>query len=201
MRLRVNTDKTNFADLKKLSELFQKLGYTSYGKFYFYSALTQANSQNKNDVNLLSRENFNTQHKESNLGIDCQDNHITSMISAAIKNNKGIRINPTYCAAQYGHYLFDPNYNIYNCTESVGKEIHAIGHYKENIVWEKDRIEKWENRNTGQVKKCNSCKFSLLCGGGCYAKVLSTNENALSMCDAYSDTFNMAVNKFYQAII
>jgi uncharacterized protein len=69
----------------------------------------------------------------------------------------------------------------------------------DELKWNDSELIDWQNRNIGVIDKCNKCRYSLLCGGECYAKVL-TRKDRISVCNGFPDIFVFNINKLYQTL-
>ncbi|WP_270581733.1 radical SAM/SPASM domain-containing protein [Butyricimonas virosa] len=205
--IRVNTDADNFESLFELQQLFDNLHYTENENFSFYSALLRNYEQysDKNDGNThfryMDQKEFNRRHKMESYKIKCQDFSLFDNLSGAIKNKRLIDFGATSCSAQYGAYIFDPYGNIYPCLEVLRQKEHVLGNYSvDKIIWT-DAINQWHNRKFMQANSCNSCKYALLCRGGC-VKVALLNNGQLhaGRCDEFLNTFETAVNRVYKSM-
>jgi uncharacterized protein len=191
--VRTNTDSMNFEKLDVLKDTFKEKGFYTYNKFIFESALL-VGEKKENDIIYLDRKKFLEKHKKANIeGIAVQGNSIFSNIYSAIQNKQLIQFHSIGCAAQSGSYIFDSYGDIYNCWETIGKRQHIIGHYLNNLEWNKLELSKWQDRNIGVVKKCSKCPYSLFCGGSCYAKFIEKR----GVCNGFPDTFKFNVNNIY----
>ena len=201
--LRVNTDESNFNDFEALKEMITEKRFDEYPYFEMYSSILRKYEVNKNEnINYLSMPSFNKKHNETYHGsVNCQDFGIYKHFYSYLKNKSRCRLYSASCSSQYGSFLFDPQGNIYTCLEVVGKKEHIIGHYGEdnNIQWTEVR-EHWFNRNVMSSIICRTCKYALLCGGGCLAQVSHTKEGfSSSFCNKFKTLFPFSINKAYDA--
>lgn len=203
VRLRVNTDESNFNDFDVLKDLIKEKGFDKYPYFDMYSSVLRKYEVNENkDISYLSMKSFNKKHNEKyNGSINCQDFGIYKHFYSYLKNNSRCRLYSASCSSQYGSFLFDPQGNIYTCLEVVGKKEHIIGHYdgSDGVQWTEVR-EHWFNRNVMSSVMCRTCKYALLCGGGCLAKVIHTKDGfSSSFCNKFKTLFPFSINKAYNA--
>ncbi|WP_285819912.1 radical SAM/SPASM domain-containing protein [Bacteroides acidifaciens] len=200
--VRVNTDSNNFQDFKSLNELFKKLGFTSNPHFKTYSSILRKYNENDNcdvDINYLSMDTFNKQHQKTYNGeIYYQDFGIYRHYLSYLENGSRCRLYSASCSAQYGSYLLDPVGDIFTCLETVGKPDQVIGHYtNEEPEWTEVR-KHWFERNTGNALNCQSCKYALLCGGGCLARSVHTKDGfKASACFKFKPVYPLSVNRAY----
>ena len=58
----------------------------------------------------------------------------------------------------------------------------------------------WFERNTGNALNCQSCKYALLCGGGCLARSVHTKDGfKASDCFKFKSVYPLSVNRAYSA--
>jgi uncharacterized protein len=111
-----------------------------------------------------------------------QDFGVFNNIYHAISSKQPLRYRATFCGSQIGVYLFDPLYKIYPCWDVVGEKKYIIGDFRSGeIKWDIPQRSKWNSSDVTSVKKCSTCKFALLCGGGCVAN--SPNHHCTQMPD------------------
>lgn len=68
------------------------------------------------------------------------------------------------CDADCFYRFYDPHGDIYSCIASVGDKRKRIGTYWPELTYED---KSFLTRDITTIPKCKSCKFALLCGGGC----------------------------------
>lgn len=201
--VRVNTDANVFNDLKLLHQLFTELHYTEKKGFSMYSALLQnsnpAGLVSKSDsLKFLSVGEFMQKHKDANFLYGCQDFGAYRKIISALQNKTFINLSSTFCGAQIGSYVLDPQGDIYACWETVGKPELILGHYSDSEIHWTSTVKQWQTHNSSRSKICYACKYSLLCGGGCLAHhVKSQIEFELQKCEKYPIRFRYAANRAY----
>lgn len=205
--IRVNTDNNNFNDFNSLKEYCRKLGYLESPYFKIYSSIlrefdTNADSSLTANIDYIPTvSDLNQKHKsELNNEIRCQDFGISRHFYDRLKNKSRCRFYSASCSSQYGSFIFDPKGDIYSCIEIVGRQEYVIGNYLgEEIQWTKAK-EYWFNRNVSNVNGCKWCKFSLLCGGPCLARVPYSKDGFSAFyCENYRLIFASCVNKAYEA--
>lgn len=175
--LKVNTDKNNFHDFMSLKEQFDLLGYTQNPNFEIKSSFLREfeyNTNKLNDIDYISSVmELNKMHKEEYNGeIYTHDYGIYHHFYYSLKNKSRCRLYGASCSSQYGCFLFDPYGDIYTCLELVGRKEFTIGTYlpDDKIHWSEVR-DHWFKRNVGNLKGCQDCKYALLCGGPCLARL------------------------------
>lgn len=79
------------------------------------------------------------------------------------------------CPAAKTEWVFDLNGEIYGCTASCGREEYLLGTYYPEVKLNDTAIASWQKRDVQTIEKCKSCKFDVICGGGC--GVVAANQN------------------------
>ena len=200
LAIRINVDAENINEVLILDSYFQEIGLFDYDKFTAYAAYIGGDiNYNPSVYNLTGNQRVSLQDFYATCS---QSQHIQYDISlckkvlSAIKSKKCLKLLPIHCGAQaVTDYIFDPFGHIYSCLDCVGNKGQAIGTYINHVRWNEVK-EKWTNRNVGILDKCCKCKLALLCGGGCYAKVL--NFNIESYCDGYPVKLKNTINRIYK---
>lgn len=206
VKVRVNIDENNINELVNLDKTFETLGLYNYKKFLCYAAFISG------DVNFIPQEEDKIGTQKSRIGIQDflnifkqnklrikHDTRISTNLRNIICEGKELQLSPCHCTAQGNAFVFDPFGYTYTCLELVGDNKKAIGTYQgTKIQWYEEK-EKWFERNIGNVKKCNKCKYALLCGGGCFTKTFSNSSGKQidSSCDQFPLVFRTVVNEIY----
>lgn len=196
--VRVNAVRNNIEDLEGLQTIFCDLGYTENPLFSINSALLRNYSDSTEKAyQYFSQKDFIEWHKKHGLESTCQDYGVYRRIHAAIKQGKPLSFRSTFCSAQTGGFVFDPFGRIYTCWETVNQKEHCIGNYSLNndIVWNEQVEERWRKTYLLENAICASCKYALLCGGGCPAQNLQKHR-----CTHMEDIVHNAANKAYLSI-
>lgn len=203
--VKVNTDNKNFHDFNFLKEEFERLGYDQNPNFELKSSFLRKFDYNANatdDIDYISSiATLNKKHIEEYDGkIYSHDFGIYHQFYSYLKNKSRCRLYAASCSSQYGSFLFDPKGDIYTCLEIVGREEFVIGSYNKNDIEWTEVHEHWFNRNIGNLEGCKECKYALLCGGPCLARITHTKDGFNSVyCDRYKSIFPLSVNKAYTA--
>jgi len=89
--------------------------------------------------------------------------------------------------------LLCPDGYIYACGESVGYPEYAIGRFSPKLEFYPDKKKLWTDRTILNIKKCRTCRFAPLCGGGCaFSSILIYKDNSKPICERFQqvlDTF------------
>ncbi|WP_321479374.1 radical SAM/SPASM domain-containing protein [uncultured Bacteroides sp.] len=203
--VKVNTDNNNFYDFNFLREQFDTLGYTKNPHFELKSSFLRSfnfNADTSDNIDYIpSITTLNKKHKEEYNGeIYSQDFGIYKRFYSYLRNKSRCRLFSASCASHYGSFLFDPMGDIYTCLEIIGKKEYVIGSFLEdNIQWTEVR-KHWFEKNVGNSVGCKVCKYALLCGGPCLARIKHTKDGFNSFyCDKFKNIFSISINKAYIA--
>lgn len=205
--VKVNTDNNNFYDFDFLKKQFDVLGYTSNPHFELKSSFLRKfnfNVEASNDIDYISSiTTLNKKIKKEYSGeIYSQDYGIYKRFYSYLFNRSRCRLFSASCISNYGSFLFDPIGNIYTCLEIVGKNEYAIGSFLSDKIQWTDVKKHWFEKNVGNSLGCRECKYALLCGGPCLARIKHTKEGFNSFyCDNFKNIFPLSVNKAYKAYL
>ncbi len=202
--LRINSDESNFEDIKKLAYFFMDKGWFKKYRIKVMAANTyrECSSLDKT-VDSYPKEVF----IEKIVKLKENDNELSYLIGSStdistllhnsIFNNEYFTFRTSYCGAMNGMKLFDPEGKIYSCFETIGYENHIIATYNNGVRYTETNA-KWRNRITPNIKKCFNCKYALICGGGCPGKLATSGKSIyLPNCDGFSDIFKIMANYYY----
>jgi uncharacterized protein len=73
------------------------------------------------------------------------------------------------CTGTKTEWAFDMRGGIYACTATVGKSGEELGTFYPSVSLDREKVERWQDRDTMSIAKCKSCRLQLACGGGCAA--------------------------------
>ena len=107
----------------------------------------------------------------------------------------------SFCGAHSGMYIFDPFGDIYACWERMGDPGIRIGRVgTAQFLFETPMLAKWRGRTVASNPTCESCSYSLHCGGGCAVLAEAQNGEYFSnYCDGFAARFKRAVADAYDA--
>lgn len=197
IQIRVHVDPSNIGHFDTILAFFEDKGWTNNPQVVIYANTIY----NKDDDGLVEVE---LDHSEivTIIGEKClrYDNVFTSApaihaaraMEPAFKDGDRFALKGSYCTANSGNYIFAADSSIYACWESVGKSCSRIGSYslKQGIRLSKAVISKWFGRSIEKQPGCQTCRYALVCGGGCaqYAEY-NTGDLYGSYCDDFDETF------------
>lgn len=195
--IRSNVDNFNIGNVRKLVDIFKELGFKDNPLFSFYPAILKDNPNNILDTTKVKSISYLKPAEFEDINDEFKNNTgaYSSLILYALKNKKPLQLRPSFCGAQTGLYILDPYCNIYCCLESVGISKHIIGNYKNHLQWN-EMYAYWKDRNSSTISACRRCKYALICGGGCAAKVMHIGMNE-PYCDSFPNILQTNVRRAY----
>src|SRR4030065_753650 len=98
--------------------------------------------------------------------------------------------------------VFCPDGYIYACGESIGKPDYAIGKFSPRLEFYPDKEKLWTERTILNIKKCRTCKFAPLCGGGCaFSSILIYKNNSQPICERYQEVMDTLLRRRGEKIL
>lgn len=187
--VRFNFSRANFHDLRPLHELFGSRGFLQNPNFDLNANIIydKANGRKtlRSDRELL--DIVLAQAPKTNVSLDCFNAGVAGRIVSAIRKREEFRFSGSYCAANAGMYIFAPDGGLYKCWEDIGAARSLVGSYRERPVVLNGRDDQWKGRQLEGMAKCQSCRFALICSGGC---AQHAHQQIGSMNDKYCDNFD-----------
>lgn len=170
--VRMNVDNRNMDDFLQLKRYFESNGFYQYSGFSFYSAYLRNNTSiddsEQENLEFLSKKDYLEKNKRQGILSMCQSHGVLQMIHNAIENGKPISFRSAFCGAQVGGYVIDPIGRIYPCWEVIGQKEYQIASYnKRGVHWNKAILSEWRKSKILNQTACRTCKYALICGGGC----------------------------------
>lgn len=103
------------------------------------------------------------------------------------------------CPAAKTEWVFDLYGDIYGCTASCGREDFKLGTFWPEVRKNDGAIQSWKSRNVTNIEKCKTCKYDVICGGGC--GVVAANKNGGEIlspdCRPIQELYDVGLN-FYR---
>lgn len=88
-----------------------------------------------------------------------------------------------FCGACTSQLVIDGNKDVYTCWWAAGKKQLKIG----DIYGLNSIIDKWNERSTLTLTRCKTCKFRMICGGGCaYKAYINKGTPFVEQCADYN---------------
>lgn len=106
------------------------------------------------------------------------------------------------CPAAKTEWVFDLHGDIYGCTASCGREEYLLGKFWPKLELNNEAIETWQHRNVTTIPKCKSCKYDVLCGGGCGVVAANANNGEIHSpdCRPIQELLELGVNHYVKEI-
>lgn len=106
------------------------------------------------------------------------------------------------CTAAKTEWVFDLYGDIYGCTASCGREDFKLGTYWPEIRKNEETIETWKSRNVTNIEKCKSCKYDVICGGGCGVVAANKNDGEILSpdCRPIQELYEIGMNFYSEEI-
>jgi uncharacterized protein len=211
--IRVNVCKDNLGDLPGLAMEATQRGWTNYKNFRIYVAPIQPTANFPNNGRLLNTyqlgQSLQKMQQDDQL-LNVIDTPDDSMKRRALALFEQPEIDPiadfkaSFCGAHSGMYIFDPFGDIYACWERMGDPQIRIGRIGSDnkFAYETPMFQRWRSRTVATNPTCESCAYSLQCGGGCAVLAEETNGEYFSnFCDGFGARFKGAVADAYETFL
>ena len=103
------------------------------------------------------------------------------------------------CPAGKTELVFDLHGDIYGCTASCGREDFKLGSYWPEVKKNHTAIATWKRRDVTNIEQCKSCKYDVVCGGGCGVVAANKNNGEILSpdCRPIQELYDIGMN-FYQ---
>ncbi|MEL4105727.1 DUF5714 domain-containing protein [Oscillospiraceae bacterium WX1] len=106
------------------------------------------------------------------------------------------------CPACKTEWVFDLNGEIYGCTASCGRAEYRLGTFYPTVALNDNIVLPWRNRDVRSIEKCRTCKYDVICGGGC--GVVAANKNATDPltpdCRPIQEILETGINHYADAL-
>lgn len=208
VKMRINVDRHNIAQLPQLSEEISSRGWDKRPGFGAYVSPIRAENPSTD-----RKTTYNTWELDQALAEMAQDDPRLSVIN---RPDMGIKVQArkvfhdavnaipnfreSYCSAHTGLYIFDAFADMYACWDRTGDSNVRIGHVEEDgsVSMNHPVNAFWKGRTVVSNPVCRRCSYALFCGGGCavlaYGK---TGDYYSSHCDGFASRFRAAVATAY----
>lgn len=108
---------------------------------------------------------------------------IISTTNQAEKNTRYSFLRPSihFCSSEIATSILSPDGYLYACLELVANPQYSTGRFYPNIT-ETEQAEKWRDRSILTIEPCRTCKYALVCSGGCASKSFHKNGDMYKVC-------------------
>ena len=203
--VRINIHVSSANGIDELEKTFKKRGWLNNPQFYVYAAPVRNYEHDSNIIksikdsqmlDILFKKGLYRTEKSS--FIKRIDSSVCDIVLNLFKESQffGRRLNIPYCHAQSGsHLCFAPNGVITTCIRCASKKEYGVGILEKNMITiDTNKLNLWKDRSPFDMKKCQKCKFILLCGGGCpYMALKKYNDINCPVCNDFEETLKIYI--------
>lgn len=106
-----------------------------------------------------------------------------------------------FCSSEIATAILSPDGYLYACLELVANPQYSIGRFYPDIT-ETKQAETWHNRSILTIRQCRTCKYALVCSGGCASKSFHKNGDMYKVtCTDYPYVMGEYSRLYYQTRI
>ncbi len=185
--VRINATRLNIESIGGLGPVIERFGNVL---FYVYLLQQEGCCQNENVIPELEGIRLLDDLKAS---YNCLDGLLVEFhgrrLVEAIFDGRTFHPKIKICAAMSNQYIFDCAGSVFKCWWAMGAPERAIATGSGEVrQWNVDLLRAYHQRNVLQMRKCRSCKYRYVCGGGCTGKLGLSDllEGAVSCPDFHS---------------
>lgn len=216
--LRINVDKKNINQLDSLADVFKTMGWIGNKNFSCYLASVQSRNEsrlqsNEHNGDCLSDEILmemmdvyksliQLQKRDQKYSVfKISQSYIKDSLKGALESQKSLRFKGNFCGATSTSLILDPRGDIYSCFEFVGCSDEVIGGFYPEFKMDTINNHRLTERKIYNIQNCHTCKYSLLCGGGCAAFSKNKYGNVMrSFCNQFPTLFHRnAIEAFLES--
>lgn len=178
--LRVNLDKDNLSNLPKLAE--ELLNYFGEDDNLIPYVYPMQDGGCLGDGGIIDEivcidKMKQLEKKYPKMALFDKMFHASNFLDTVFKN-KQFEMKFRNCSATNNQYIFDYKGDVYKCWFGIGNPSFKIGTYNKGLSINKHQDILWKTRNINTLKKCQSCKYRYICGGGCLSHVMTKTDDA-----------------------
>lgn len=194
--VRVNIDQRNIPSLPSLAQIFSDAGFFDRPNFgsYLYPLSHDTHGGLYASEAEVARMLHETATEHPEIARFRWDLHGLSFLYAA---SVGARANPKlrYCGATAKQYVLDVHGGLYSCWFGAGHSDFSLGQINSadgKVDLNSKRLDDFRARSPLSMPECQSCKWALICGGGCTYKAVSRTGAVHSPnCAPFTEIFNL----------
>ncbi|MGC1119706.1 MAG: radical SAM protein [Candidatus Methanofastidiosia archaeon] len=183
--IRVNVDKSNIDALPELVAFFEERGWAE-DKHFSFCVCRVLRTGTPHDACLLTPleaiQKIITMHTESMLPrymkYECSYSN-PGTLWGTLQGKGPLRPRLFYCPGLGETFIYDPHGDIYGCPQLVGNPQFRIGTYSPLFKLE-PFLDTLKERTPLNMPECRTCKYALLCGGGCGYNAYIENGSFMS---------------------
>lgn len=200
--LRVNVGPDNLEKAYSLQQIFKENGLTDSKYFSFYFKATSGEYypgknygvDDKAIFQMLLKKGLS---KEKAITLDSEYSITFDKFKYLFKKQGYFTPSSSFCGAENGMYVIDPNGLIFSCWNLVAKEDNAIGYVdiERGDFLFNFSLGKWRCRDVQYMAKCKECPYLFACGGGCAGVAFEeTGDYMNEYCGTIKDAFDFIVS-------
>ncbi len=200
-------DRGNGGSLEELVDFCGKRGWLSNDRFSISMGITMFPyapavqnvelSYEQEAVTHLIRINRHSESASITNGFDASLKPSAFLDSVLVKRRQ---FSPNVgCSATTAKSIsFSPDGYIYPCREYAGRGVkYSIGQYGDEYRLDQENANKWFGTKLSKHPKCASCKFVLLCGGGCRVATESRGRSVENpLCPSFVETWQTFIENY-----
>ena len=188
----INVDVKNIANLPGLLEIFRIKGLIGHPRVGIHANEVYSVKDRKSafEDNFNSVETIREKAAEYGVMLSNATGNLHRVLLRHISDGQPLPLNPVYCSAVTGMFIFAPDGALYSCWEAVGETTGHVGRYYPNFEINKDSFDRWTNRVASRVDECHRCEYIMFCGGGCTMNSYRRNGKFLTpYCDSFEGKY------------
>jgi len=206
INLRVVVDAENIENLPQLAKFAIEKGWTGYNKFKTQIGRNyDLHSCIYDSKKLFSRiELYENLTKLIEKHPYILEFHSPDYFVVRDLKEKGVLPLPVFdvCPATKTEWAFDYTGKIYPCTATVGKIDEHVGTFYPYTFFNKEKLEKWNDRDVLLIDECKNCNLQLICGGGCAALAKNKKGDILKPdCRPVKEIVELGLSLYFKDVI
>jgi len=206
--IRINVGPANLERVHALPRIFEERGFFRYPKFSYYFAPTSGENYPGKDhgvkysdlVDMLTRNGF---EKNDAMMHVSQYNAVYGEIRNLIKSRKYFNPSDSFCGAESGMLLADPEGFLYTCWDFVAMDHMRVGRIntgKGKFAFNFELL-KWHTRTVDRMPECAGCPYVFACRGGCASMAFeNTGDLTAYYCGENREIFREAAKEACQEV-
>lgn len=205
--LRINIDQRNIPTLPKLVAHFDEHGWLNHPCFYPYLAALESDYSGKMHFvpeSEMAEMVVEAAKIEPRLLLVKWAFHGLDFIYALRAGTQPTPI-MRYCGATTQDFTLDARDGVYPCWFGAGQDEFKVGTISDIAAGKPltpsgaKRLESWRSRGVRNVNHCATCKWALVCGGGCTFKAKTKTDDMMQPnCAPFASIYEIAGSVIYE---
>ena len=207
INLRINIDQRNIPSLPDLVATFGDRGWLENPRFLAYLAPLERDYSGK--MRFVSEDEMARMLAE----LVAEEPRLLSLRWAfhgleflyALRSGTQPQVAMRYCGATRGDYTLDARNGVYPCWFGAGQEEFKVAEISELAAGKpldqagQERLSQWRARGVTSMEPCSSCKWALVCGGGCaYKSKVKTGSMMSPNCAPFEAVYRTVGRLVYE---